>query len=154
MLNHFIKIILSRRMFCVVVVLWILALLSIFTYVSDEVAVVPGGIEHRHNFWEVRRTPIFVWLSFILFGYVAHAVRQRSLEYFGLAEMFFGLVAGYFAVAKMSLPDPSSWVAIATSSFLVVRGATNLSQAAVGADKTDATGSASKKPDTDSRLQG
>ena len=137
MVVHIVKILASRKTFWVVLVFWLLSFVGAFTYVWEEHLNLPGGgSEVHYNFLEFRRTSLFVWLTFIMVGYTAHALRRRSLGHFAIAESVVGLVAGYFAVTQLSLRDLSSWVAIATSAFLVVRGVTNISQAAEEAQAT------------------
>lgn len=113
-------------------VLWLLSLLFMVErgWVWESQEWLPdGGLLYRYKYWDIERTPLFVWLSLILLGYFAHLFRQRSLGYYGLVEILFGLVAGFLAVSKLALTDITAWFALAASAFVIVRGAGNVVQA-------------------------
>ena len=46
-----------------------------------------------------------------------------------MVEVIFGLVAGFVAVSKLPLNGVAAWFSLAASAYIVVRGATNISQA-------------------------
>lgn len=85
-----------------------------------------GGYEHRWNYFDIKRTPLFVWLTLIIVSYVVYKFKQRSLGYFGLFEVVFGLVGGFLAVSRIALNTISAWLALAASAFVIIRGYTDI----------------------------
>lgn len=111
-----------------IVILWIGALLWIVQrgYVWHEITWTPEGKVVRSNFWDIERTPLFVWLTLVLAGYGAHVLKNRSLGYYGLAELICGLVGGFFAIGTLSFSQIPAWLALVASAFVMVQGAHNI----------------------------
>ncbi len=110
--------------------LWVTSLLWMLErgWVWESWEVVPGGMEHRLNYFEIQRTPLFVWLSLILLGYLAHMLKIRSLGYYGLVEVIVGAVGGFIGVAALPLTSVAAWVVLAGSVYTIVEGASNISE--------------------------
>lgn len=116
----------SRRLKIGVLVLWLLSLVSIFTFVRESHEKFPGGSEDRYNYFEIHRSALFVWLSLSLVGYAAHHFKQRSPGWYGVIEIVAGIVGGFVAVQRLPIEDPGSWFALAASAYVMVRGAGNV----------------------------
>lgn len=65
----------------------------------------------------------------ILLAYAAHRFRQRSLGYYGLVEIVFGLTGGIVSIGKLPLDQATTWLALTGSTFVIVRGSANIAQA-------------------------
>src|SRR3954469_11052185 len=117
MLKRIVDIASSRWTKFVLLGLWILSLLWMINrgWVWESWEVVPGGIEHRRNYFDIKRTPLFVWLTLILLGYIAHRLKRHSLGYYGLIQVTAGLVGGFIAVNKLPLTDVSAWLTLLVS---------------------------------------
>ena len=123
MLERLIHVTTSRWAKGIVICLWIVSFLAMFTWVSESWESFPGGgYEHRRNYFEIKRTTLFVWLTLIVLSYIAYKFKQRSLGYYGLFEILFGFVGGLVAVSKLPLTGLSAWLALAASAFVIIRG--------------------------------
>jgi hypothetical protein len=132
MLKLLVRIASSRWTKIAVLLLWLISLLSMINrgWINESWEMLPGeGALQRSNYFDVRRNYLFVWLTLIVVAYLAHIFKQRSLGYYGLVEMLFGIVAGYIALAQLSLDQATSWLTVLASAYVVVRGAGNISQA-------------------------
>jgi len=88
-----------------------------------------GTFFERYRSFVIERTPLFVWFSMILLAYAAHRFRQRSLGYYGLVEIVFGLTGGIVSIGKLPLDQATTWLALTGSTFVIVRGSANIAQA-------------------------
>jgi hypothetical protein len=96
---------------------------------KSQEALETGVLIERYRSFDIKRTPVFVWLTMILVGYAAHLFRQRSLGYYGLAEIFCGLLGGFIAIGKLPLDHAPAWFGLLASAFIIVRGAGNVGRA-------------------------
>lgn len=121
----------------VLLALWLASLVWMLErgWVWESWEVVLGGVKHRRNYFDINHTSLFVWLTLILLGYIAHRFKTRSLGYYGLTEVLIALVGGFVAVSKLPLTDVSAWLALGASAFVIVRGASNIVEA-VAAEET------------------
>jgi hypothetical protein len=126
----------SRWTIAILGITWLLSLLYMIDrgWVWESWEAVPGGVEHRSNYFDIRRTPTFIWLTLIVFGYAAYFLRLRFLGYYGLVEIIFGLVGGFIAVYKLPLNEPTAWFSLGAVAYIMVRGATNIAQAVAAQD--------------------
>ena len=131
MLQKLARIASSRWTKGILVTVWLLSLANMISrgWVWESWEAVPGGLEHRWNYFDIKRTPTFVWLTLVVVGYTAYLFRQRSLGYYGLVEIIFGLFGGFVAVSKLPLSGVTAWFSLAASAYIMVRGATNIAQA-------------------------
>jgi len=90
-------------------------------WVWERWEAVPGGVEHRWNYFDIKRTPTFVGLTLVVVGYTAYLFRQRSLGYYGLVEIIFGLFGGFVAVSKLPLNGVTAWFSLAASAYIMAR---------------------------------
>lgn len=91
---------------------------------------LPNGQRlYRYNYFEIKRNYAFVWMTLIGIAYLANGLKRRWLGQYGLVEVIFGVVGGYVAVDKLPLDEATAWITIFASAYVVVRGATNISQA-------------------------
>src|SRR5215472_5888144 len=114
-----------------VFVLWFLALLWVVQrgWVWESWEVVPGGMEHKRNYFDIHRTGLFIWLTLIVLAYAAHQFREWSKVYSGVVEVLVGLVGGFVAAMKLPFNNLASWFAVIGSAYVLVKGAENLSSA-------------------------
>jgi hypothetical protein len=131
MLKRIVDIASSRWTKFLLLGLWILSLLWMINqgWYWEGWEVIPGGIEYRRDYFDIRRTPLFVWLTLILLGYIAHKLKRRSLGYYGLIQVTAGLVGGFIAVSKLPLTDVSAWLALLASAFAIVNGSGTVAEA-------------------------
>lgn len=123
MLKRLIRITTSRWAKGLVLCLWVVSFLSMFTWVSESWESFPdGGYEHRRNYFEIKRTTFFVWLTLILLSYAAYKFKKRSLGYYGLCEILLGFIGGLLAVSKLPLTGLPAWLALTASAFAVMSG--------------------------------
>ena len=137
MLRLLVRVATSRWTKTLLVVLWFLNLLFMINrgWVNESWETLPGGgTLHRTNYFDIRRNYAFVWLTLILIAYLANMFKQRSLGYYGLVEIAFGVVGGFVALGHLSLDQTASWLTIFASAYVVVRGAGNIVQAVKNAD--------------------
>jgi hypothetical protein len=120
----------SRRTRYSILGMWVLSLLYMldhgFLWNWD---LNPGDSELRRNYISSERNALFIWITLIIIGYLAHRFRQRFLGYYGLCEIVIGLVGGFVAASKLPISDTSAWLALVTSAFIIVRGASNITEA-------------------------
>jgi hypothetical protein len=131
MLKKIVKIASSRWTKSAIATFWLLSMLLMIErgWVWESWKVVPEGIEHRTNYFEIHRTALFVWLTLILLGYLAYYFKRRSLGYYGIIEVFVGIAGGFTAISKLTLDTPALWFALAASAYVVVRGTGNVGDA-------------------------
>jgi uncharacterized membrane protein YeaQ/YmgE (transglycosylase-associated protein family) len=133
MLKRLVHIAGSRWTKILIVLLWILSLLLMIErgWVKESWENQSGGgsILTGRNYFDIHRNALFVWMTLILIGYLAHKFKQRSLGYFGLVEILVGIVGGYVALERVTLDQAASWFAVLASAYVVVRGAGNIAQA-------------------------
>lgn len=94
---------------------------------EDHEPLVRGVIEIRHDYFELHRTRVFVWLSLILASYGAYRLKKRSIRAFGCIEIAAGILGGYFDVATVPLNQVDAWIALVIAAYAVVSGAENVS---------------------------
>ena len=114
-------------------VLWLSSLVFVLArgWVWESHPVLEeGALVVRYKYFDIEHTPMFVWLTMIMLGYVAHLFRRWSLGYYGLVEVLCGLVGGFIAIGRLPLDHAPAWFGLFASTFIIVRGAGNVAQAA------------------------
>jgi len=91
--------------------------------------LLKGVLVERYNHFDIELTPMFVWLTMILLGYLAHLFRHWSLGYYGLVEVTCGMIGGFIAIGKLPLDHAPAWFGLMASAFIIVRGTGNIAQA-------------------------
>jgi hypothetical protein len=131
MLRRIVRVASSRITVALLAVWWAFELFGMIDngWEWEETERTPQGVVIRHKSWDITRTEIFVWLTLILLGYVAHWFKRFSLGYYGLLEVVVGLVGGSLAVAKLPLNQAVTWLTMGGASYVVVRGVEHIQQA-------------------------
>jgi hypothetical protein len=131
MLRRLIQLSKLRATKVVLLFFWIFAFLWMVNrgWVRESREVVPGGIEHRWNYFDIHRTALFIWLTLILLAYSAHQFRAWSKVYSGVVEVLVGLIGGFVAAMKLPFDNPASWFALVGTAYVLVKGAENLASA-------------------------
>jgi hypothetical protein len=84
------------------------------------------GVVIRENYWDIKKTPAFVWFTLIVAGYAASSLKRHSLGYYGMIEVCVGLLGGFVAISGLSFNHTQAWLALIGSAFFIVRGAGNV----------------------------
>lgn len=132
MLKILVRIASSRWTKLMLIVLWLSSLLFVLFdgwALKSHQALESGVLVERYRYFDIAPTPVFVWLTMILIGYVAHLFRHCSLGYYGLLEILCGLAGGFIAIGKLPLDHIPAWFGLFVSAFIIVRGAGNVAQA-------------------------
>ena len=111
-----------------VVVVWLVTMVVSISngWVSRSWETINGGVVFRQNYFDLRQTTLFVWLTLLIVGYAAYWLRRRALGWYGVLEVLVGSGGGIIAVTKVPLTTPGGWFALFASAFVLVRGATNI----------------------------
>ena len=108
---------------------WLLSLLWMISkgwvWESREV-LSNGNILERKNYWNITRTPIFLWLTLLVLGYVVSAFKKWSIGYYGLFEILLGVIGGFLAVSALPLTQLEAWLVLLASAFAIVQGVDNV----------------------------
>jgi hypothetical protein len=101
------------------------------SWINESLEYLPGGgIEHKYNYFDFRRLAGTMYLGIPIVAYVALKFKQRKLAAYGFIEIILGIAAGLFVLAKLDFTRASDWVSLATTVYLVVRGAENFQKGA------------------------
>jgi len=96
-------------------------------WVWESVEYFPeGGYERKRNYFDIKRTSIFVWLTMLLLVYGAQLLKRYSLGYFGFLEILIGFIGGIISIKTLSLTDTSAWLILIASSITMMNGYENL----------------------------
>ncbi|MFL5382625.1 MAG: hypothetical protein ACJ8GN_08955 [Longimicrobiaceae bacterium] len=110
------------------IVAWLLSLLwtADRSWVNESWERVGDEVIHRTNYFDLDRRPLTVFMTVILFGYLAYLFRRTSLAVFGVTEFLAGTAGAYLVLRHESLTSLSTWLALAGALYLIGSGFENM----------------------------
>lgn len=102
------------------------------SWVWESWEAVPGGIEHRHNYFNFRPSATLAFFAFPAFAYAVYRFKLRNLIWYSFVEILAGILAGSIALFVLRFDSLTHWLALLAAAYIVVRGFENWSKARAG----------------------
>jgi hypothetical protein len=121
----------SKALRVIFLVLWATYILLRLdrTWVWEECTIgsPSSGIpkECLYNFIDKRELASIIWLTMPIVAFVAYRFKRWSVGYYGLVEVIVGVAVGFFVLSKLAFESAQDWLALATATYVVVRGFEN-----------------------------